>query len=68
VLGSILKNDKQYDGAVEAFQKVLAIDPKDAATNIQIGQHLLSKQQYEPAIGAFRRALDAEPYNATGSL
>ncbi|HYE72862.1 MAG TPA: tetratricopeptide repeat protein, partial [Blastocatellia bacterium] len=30
MLGSALKSDKQYDAAIEAFNKVLAIDPKDA--------------------------------------
>ena len=66
-LGASLKNEKQYDAALEAFSKILAADPGDAATNIQVGQIHSQKQQYEPAIAAFRRALEAEPYNATAA-
>jgi tetratricopeptide (TPR) repeat protein len=67
VLGAVLKNEKQYDAALAAFNQVLAADPKDAYANIQIGQIHSLKQQYEPAVTAFRRALEAEPYNATAA-
>jgi tetratricopeptide (TPR) repeat protein len=67
VLGAILKNGQQYDAALEALNKVAAADPRDAATNIQIGQIYSQKQQYEQAIAAFRRALDAEAYNKTAA-
>jgi Tfp pilus assembly protein PilF len=67
ILGAVLKNEKQYDAALAAFNKVLAADPKDAYANIQIGQIHSLKQQYEPAVAAFRRALEAEPYNATAA-
>lgn len=65
VLGAAYKNDRLYDEALAAFNKVLAADPKDPYTNIQIGQIYSSKQQYSQAAEAFRRAMDAEPYNAT---
>jgi tetratricopeptide (TPR) repeat protein len=67
VLGAVLKNEKQYDAALAAFNQVLAADPRDAYANIQIGQIHSLKQQYEPAVAAFRRALEAEPYNATAA-
>jgi tetratricopeptide (TPR) repeat protein len=67
VLGAALRNEKLYDEALAEFNKVLAIDPKDPATNIQIGQIFSQKQQYDRAIPSFRRALDAEPYNATAA-
>lgn len=67
LLANALRNEKQYDEAIAVFQKVLAIDPKDTATNIQIGQIYALKQQYEPAITAYLRAIEAEPYNATAA-
>ncbi len=66
-LGAAMRNEKLYDEAMAEFNKVLAVDPKDPATNVQIGQIYAQKQQYDQAIPAFRRALDAEPYNATAA-
>jgi len=67
VLGAAYKKDLLYDEAIAAFNKVLAVDPKDPYTNIQIGQSYSSKQQYPQAAEAFRRALEAEPYNSTAA-
>lgn len=67
VLGASYKKDRLYDEAIAAFNKVLAVDPKDPYTNIQIGQIYSSKQQYAQAVGVFRRALEAEPYNSTAA-
>lgn len=65
ILGAAYKKDRSYDEAIAAFNKVLAVDPKDPYTNIQIGQIYSTKQQYPQAAEAFRRAMDAEPYNST---
>jgi len=67
ILGAAYKKDRLYDEAVAAFNKVLAVDPKDPYTNIQIGQIYSSKQQYGQAAEAFRRALEAEAYNSTAA-
>jgi tetratricopeptide (TPR) repeat protein len=64
-LAVALRNEKLYDEALAEFNKVLSIDPRDSATNIQIGQLHAQKQQYPQAIAAFRRAIESEPYNAT---
>ncbi|HKQ79165.1 MAG TPA: FG-GAP-like repeat-containing protein [Blastocatellia bacterium] len=64
-LAAALKNEKLYDEALAEFNKVLSIDPRDSATNIQIGQLHSQKQQYPQAIAAFQRAIESEPYNAT---
>jgi tetratricopeptide (TPR) repeat protein len=53
VLGAAYKNDRLYDEALAAFNKVLAVDAKDPYTNIQIGQIYSSKA----AIHASRRSL-----------
>lgn len=64
-LAAALKNEKLYDESLAEFNKVLSIDPRDSATNIQIGQLNAQKQQYPQAIAAFQRAIESEPYNAT---
>src|SRR5499426_942685 len=64
-LAAALKNEKLYDESLAEFNKVLSIDPRDSATNIQIGQLHAQKQQYPQAIAAFQRAIESEPYNAT---
>ncbi|HEY8462234.1 MAG TPA: FG-GAP-like repeat-containing protein, partial [Blastocatellia bacterium] len=64
-LAMALRNEKLYDEALAEFNKVLSIDPRDSATNIQIGQLNAQKRQYPQAIAAFQRAIESEPYNAT---
>jgi tetratricopeptide (TPR) repeat protein len=64
-LAAALKNEKLYDESLAEFNKVLSIDPRDSATNIQIGQLNAQKQQFPQAIAAFQRAIESEPYNAT---
>jgi tetratricopeptide (TPR) repeat protein len=64
-LAASLRNEKLYDESLAEFNKVLSIDPRDSATNIQIGQLHAQKQQYPQAIAAFQRAIESEPYNAT---
>jgi Tfp pilus assembly protein PilF len=67
ILGASLRNEKLYDEAIAEFNKVLAGDPQDPATNIQLGQINAQQQKYDQAIAAFSRALEAEPYNATAA-
>ncbi|MBO0721475.1 MAG: tetratricopeptide repeat protein, partial [Blastocatellia bacterium] len=67
ILAASLRNEKLYDEAIAEFNKVLAGDPKDPATNIQLGQIHAQQQKYEQAIAFFTRALEAEPYNATAA-
>ncbi|HKC88902.1 MAG TPA: FG-GAP-like repeat-containing protein, partial [Blastocatellia bacterium] len=64
-LAAALRNEKLYDESLAEFNKVFSIDPRDSATNIQIGQLHAQKQQYPQAIAAFQRAIESEPYNAT---
>ncbi|MGH9767571.1 MAG: FG-GAP-like repeat-containing protein [Blastocatellia bacterium] len=64
-LAAALRNEKLYDESLAEFNKVLSIDPRDSATNIQIGQLHSQKQQYPQAIAAFQHAIESEPYNAT---
>lgn len=67
ILGASYKKDRLYPEALAAFNQLLAIDPKDPYTNIQIGQIYSATQQYAQAAEAFRQALDAESYNSTAA-
>ncbi len=67
ILGLALKNERQYEEALKEMNAVLAIDAKDPATNIQIGQIYAQEQKFEQAIPAYKRALENEPYNATAA-
>ena len=67
ILGLALKNQNSYDEAIKEFTKVIEIDPKDATTNIQIGQIYSAQQKYELAIPFYQRGLENEPYNATAA-
>ena len=67
VLGLIARADDHADDAEAAFRQVLAIDPVDAAANVNLGQLLLQKRQFPEAIAAFRAAAGTEPYNASAA-
>ncbi len=63
ILGLIARADNRYDDALAEFQKVLAVDDEDVATNVNVGQIFVQEKKYDSAIPAFRKALSAEPYN-----
>jgi tetratricopeptide (TPR) repeat protein len=67
VLGAAAKKERLYPEALAAFSQLLALDPTDPYTNLQIGQLHSATQAYDAAVAAFRQALDAEPYNATAA-
>ena len=67
VLGAAAKKERLYPEALAAFTQLLALDPTDPYTNIQVGQLHSATQAYDAAVTAFRQALDAEPYNATAA-
>jgi tetratricopeptide (TPR) repeat protein len=63
ILGLIARADNRFDDALAEFQKVLAVDDEDVATNVNVGQIFVQEKKYDQAIPAFRKALSAEPYN-----
>ena len=65
VLGLIARAENRPDEARRQFERVRAIDQRDASTNIQIGQLFLQERKYADAIDALRRAVADEPYNVT---
>jgi tetratricopeptide (TPR) repeat protein len=55
----------QTDEAIDAFRRVLQVDPDDPGANINLGQLHAQRRNYADAERAFRVALEAEPYNTT---
>lgn len=67
LLGLIAKAQNHPDDAITAFRRVLAIDPRDAGANVNVGQLYLQQRDTTQAIAFFRTAVDAEPFNVTAA-
>lgn len=67
LLGLIARVQDRPEDAVRAFQKVLAIDPADVGTRVNLGQVYTQQRQYAQAVTLLREAVAAEPYNATAA-
>ncbi len=67
VLGLAARADDKPADAVAAFERVLRLDPGDAATKVQLGQIHLQGRRYDEAVRLFGEALAAEPYNVTAA-
>jgi serine/threonine protein kinase/tetratricopeptide (TPR) repeat protein len=48
---------RQYNHAIEQFQKSLEMDPNFAVTHLRLGRTLLQKGSYEEAIEQFQKAI-----------
>ena len=65
ILGLVARGQNRVEEAEAAFKKVLALDPTDVGTLVNLGQLYLQARQYPEAVARFRAAVTAEPYNAT---
>lgn len=65
LLGLIDRAADRTPDAVAAFERVLAVDPDDVGTAINLAQLYRQAQRDAEAVALFRRAIAAEPYNAT---
>ena len=65
-MGAVYERQKKYDQAEQAFQGVLAINPRSAATLNYYG-YMLAEQgkRLDEAVGMVQRALAEEPHNAS---
>lgn len=52
-----------YDGAIEAYQALLALAPAMTSVNLSIGHAWRAKREPERALAAYRSALAADPAN-----
>ena len=53
--------------ASEAFEQVIALDPDDAASLVNLGQLDLENARYLEALARFSKAVALEPFNATAA-
>jgi tetratricopeptide (TPR) repeat protein len=65
VLGLALRGLNRTEEAKAAFRAVLAVDPDDVGSRVNLGQLLLQDRAYDEAVAAFGAALAQEPHNGT---
>ena len=58
-----LLNAQNYDGAIAAYQAILAKTPALTMINLQIGRAYRMKKDYDSALGIYKKVLEAEPTN-----
>ena len=62
--GSLLLSKERYENALEAFDKVLGINPKNELALKGKGDALESLDRYDEALEAFNKALEIDPTDA----
>src|SRR5690349_9660246 len=67
IRGLIARAAGRDDDAAAAFERVLAIDPRDVGARVQRGQLLIAQRKYAEAAALLEQALAAEPFNATAA-
>jgi len=67
VLGLIARAQNQPDEAIQAFMRVLAIDPSDIGSKLNLAMIRLTQGQYQDVVMLCRAVLADEPYNATAA-
>lgn len=60
-LGAVRDADKQWDKADQAYAKALALVPRSAVVNNNLGFSLLSQGKMKEAIQSFQTALEIDP-------
>src|SRR5258705_3641850 len=65
VLGLIARAQGQPQAAVDAFMRVLAIDPSDIGSKLNLAMVRLGQGRYQEAVALCRAVLADEPYNPT---
>jgi len=59
--GNLLKQERNYTGAIVAYNRALEIDPKDKQAWVDKGNVLNLLENYTGAIVAYNRALEIDP-------
>jgi Tfp pilus assembly protein PilF len=67
ILGLIARAQNQPQAAVDAFMRVLEIDPSDIGSKLNIAMIRLTQGQYQEVVALCRAVLADEPYNATAA-
>jgi tetratricopeptide (TPR) repeat protein len=61
-------NAQNYDGAIAAYQAILAKTPALTMINMQIGRAYRMKKDYDSALGVYKKVLEAEPTNERAKI
>jgi Tfp pilus assembly protein PilF len=67
VAGLIARAAGRPAEAATWFRRVLAVDPDDVGSEVQLGQVLLGERRYAEATSLLEQAVKAEPFNATAA-
>jgi Putative Zn-dependent protease, contains TPR repeats len=65
ILGLIARAQNRAGDALDAFRRVLQMDPADVGANVNLGQIYIQGGKYASATPLLREAVKAEPYNST---
>jgi tetratricopeptide (TPR) repeat protein len=60
-LGTVCHKQRQFDEAIAAFRRALAIRPDEAGGHFHLGNVLLEQHQWRAATAAYRQCLDLQP-------
>lgn len=60
-LGFLLADIREYDAAAQAFERALALDPHDGASQFNLGYVVQQQGRHEDALSFFERAVGIDP-------
>ncbi len=60
-LGNALMDTQQFSEAIDAYQKALALDPKNVNVRVDMGTCMRGTGKYEAAVAEFRKAIKIAP-------
>ena len=60
-LGSVYVKQERYNEAIEAYQKVIEIDPKQVAAYNNLGNVYAKQERYKDAIETYEKAIQINP-------
>ena len=67
-LGTLLRLEKRYDEAIDAFQRSIAIAPRNADTFQNLGNALRAAERFDEALTAYRKAIEIDPVHTDAHL
>lgn len=60
-LGNALMDTQQFNEAIDAYQKALALDPKNVDVRVDMGTCMRGIGKYEATVAEFRKAIKIAP-------